>query len=476
MATSDQPSSTTHTQSPCAASAALAIANNPAPPHLLFVPGRIEFLGKHTDYAGGRSLLCAVERGFTFAFQPRTDSQIRIFHPASYTRAEFRFDADVTASAATISHDPRLITLSRSTRLEPISPQHANAASPPSAAAPGHWANYAITVARRIARNFAGPLLGIDLAFDSDLPPAAGLSSSSALVIGVFLALARTSALEQRPQYQAALRTREDLAGYLGCVENGQSFENNGHILAGDLGVGTLGGSQDHTAILCARPGELVQYSFFPVRYEAAVPLPEGHTFVIATSGIEAEKSGSAQAAYNRNPLIVRELVELWNHSTGRSDPCLAAAMRTRSDSPEHLRQIIQSATTPFAAATLLDRLNQFIEESERIIPAAARALQIGDLKSLGELVDQSMQAAQKGLQNQLSQTLFLAKSARQIGAAAASAFGAGFGGSVWALVPAADADAFQIEWQNQYRQAFPIESQRAVTFASRAGSSAAFI
>jgi len=28
-----------------------------------FVPGRIEFLGKHTDYAGGRSLLCAIDRG-----------------------------------------------------------------------------------------------------------------------------------------------------------------------------------------------------------------------------------------------------------------------------------------------------------------------------------------------------------------------------------------------------------------------------
>ena len=28
-----------------------------------YVPGRIEVLGKHTDYAGGRSLLCALERG-----------------------------------------------------------------------------------------------------------------------------------------------------------------------------------------------------------------------------------------------------------------------------------------------------------------------------------------------------------------------------------------------------------------------------
>ena len=30
-----------------------------------FVPGRIEVLGKHTDYGGGRSLICAAERGFS---------------------------------------------------------------------------------------------------------------------------------------------------------------------------------------------------------------------------------------------------------------------------------------------------------------------------------------------------------------------------------------------------------------------------
>ena len=30
----------------------------------IWVPGRIEVLGKHTDYAGGRSLVCALERGF----------------------------------------------------------------------------------------------------------------------------------------------------------------------------------------------------------------------------------------------------------------------------------------------------------------------------------------------------------------------------------------------------------------------------
>ena len=43
-----------------------------------FVPGRIEVLGKHTDYAGGSSLVSAVERGFCLMARPRQDQQVRV--------------------------------------------------------------------------------------------------------------------------------------------------------------------------------------------------------------------------------------------------------------------------------------------------------------------------------------------------------------------------------------------------------------
>ena len=45
--------------------------------HSVWVPGRIEMLGKHTDYAGGRSLLCTVERGFAVRVALRDDATIR---------------------------------------------------------------------------------------------------------------------------------------------------------------------------------------------------------------------------------------------------------------------------------------------------------------------------------------------------------------------------------------------------------------
>jgi galactokinase len=44
----------------------------------VYVPGRVEFLGKHTDYAGGRSLLMAVERGFRLLAAPREDGALHV--------------------------------------------------------------------------------------------------------------------------------------------------------------------------------------------------------------------------------------------------------------------------------------------------------------------------------------------------------------------------------------------------------------
>ena len=48
----------------CSPARARALRAGGPPPMSFFVPGRIEVLGKHTDYAGGRSLLCAAEQGF----------------------------------------------------------------------------------------------------------------------------------------------------------------------------------------------------------------------------------------------------------------------------------------------------------------------------------------------------------------------------------------------------------------------------
>jgi len=408
---------------------ALAGSGGPEALATFWVPGRIEVLGKHTDYAGGRSLVCAVDQGFVIAAAPRADSRVRVVNVAA-------------GSEAMLALDARL-------------------AQPPDA-----WMRYPATVLRRVARNFPDAKRGADIAFLSDLPLASGMSSSSAFMVAVFLAIAEVNRIGDDARYREAIARPEDLAGYLATVENGQSFG----ALTGDRGVGTFGGSEDHTAMLCCRAGELSQYSFCPVRHERQVPLPAGLEFVVAVSGVKAEKTGAANYAYNRASLAVRAILDAWRAASGRPDTSLADAVDKAGIA--QVREVIEkSAIDGFDTPILLDRFDQFVEESVEIIPAAASALQAGDLARFGVLVDRSQDLAEQRLRNQVPETEHLARSARELGAIAASAFGAGFGGSVWALVRIAQTPDFISAWDAAYRQAFP---RRMASFlATRPGPAA---
>jgi len=70
-------------------------------------------------------------------------------------------------------------------------------------------------------------------------------------------------------------------------------------------------------------------------------------------------------------------------------------------------------------------------------------------------------------------QTNYLQQSARRLGAVAASAFGAGFGGSVWAMTEADKAEKFRQAWLGEYSRQFPKESQRSEFFITAPGGSA---
>jgi galactokinase len=389
--------------------------------HACYVPGRIEFLGKHTDYAGGRSLICAVDRGFCIVAAARLDQTVRVLGETEPSELVFPLERDLIPTE-------------------------------------GHWSNYPMTVARRVARNFEGPLVGADIAFTSDLPASSGLSSSSAMIIAFFMALSSVNGLSHRPEYQSNIRSTLDLSAYLATIENGQTFGT----LTGDRGVGTFGGSEDHTAILTGLPGQLSQYSFCPVRLERRVPLPAGYTLVIAVSGVIAEKTGAAKDAYNNASLSARAVLEGWRKATCRDDATLAAAV-AEDGAVQRMRRCL-------ADQKLVDRLDHFIAESTQIIPAAGDALIHGCLDQLGRQVDRSQELAEGWLRNQVPETVYLAKSARETGAVAASSFGAGFGGAVWALVQTSGVEQFIADWRSKYAAFFPCTAQSALFLPAAAG------
>jgi len=400
-----------------------------AEPMRWFVPGRIEVLGKHTDYGGGRSLLCTAERGFCVAAVPRSDSLVRINDLIRHQSFEFTISPDL-------------------------------------AIPPRGWPVYAAVVARRLARNFPGSVHGADIALASDLPSAAGMSSSSALVVAVFAVLSAVNRISEREEYTANIHCIEDLAGYMGCIENGQPFRS----LAGDGGVGTFGGSEDHTAILTSQSGHLRQYAFCPVRLERTIRLPEDCTFVIAVSGVVASKAGAARGQYNRASQAASKVLEVWHSVSGANDATLAAAARSTPDLLDRLRAALRQAGDAAESGWLLNRFEQFRLESEVIIPQAAEALAAQDLPTFGKLVDESQAASEALLGNQVPETIWLAQQARSLGAYAASAFGAGFGGSVWALVSRSDAEQFASRWREAYQNSSHTAARHSQFFVTAAG------
>jgi galactokinase len=399
-----------------------------------WVPGRIEVFGKHTDYAGGRSLLTAVERGVCARVAPRSDAVVSVCNP--------------------------------DTKLAFVTHLH-----PEVAGYEGEWENYVITTVRRFARDFPNARRGADVAFVSDLPIASGVSSSTALMVTVFLALVHANNLDATDVWHRAFPTRVHLAAYLGAVENGGVFG----AFDGDAGVGTLGGNQDQTAILCASAGHVLDFTWMPAAQLASYQLPDTVCFVVGASGVIAEKSAGAREQYNRASLMVQHLLALWNRHTGRSDRALGRAIDSAPDAAERLRAyVVDDAAGVFTVAALQHRLEQFLLETYTLIPDAAAALAAQNWPAFGHATTRSQQAAEDWLGNQIPQTVALVNAATRHGAIAASAFGAGFGGSVWALVRTETVEDFMQRWAATYRAQFPEAGASAMFFATAAGPPAA--
>ena len=389
-----------------------------------FVPGRLEVLGKHTDDAGGRSLLAAVDRGITITLE----------------------DADEGIYASTTAVEGEL-------HLAP---------GTPSGLPKGHWGNYAQATIDRLHLNF-GELKPARLIIDSNLPLASGMSSSSALVVAVALSIIDHNDIREREEWKANVHDDIDLAGYMATMENGLTFGT----LKGLRGVGTFGGSEDHTAMLCCHEGKLTEFTFCPIEEGESVDLPAEWSFVVAVSGVLAEKTGAALESYNNASLRARELAERWNDATGREDAVLADALASDADALEVLRSIAASDEA------LTKRLTAFVTESEVAIRQAVKALKAGDFEAFGKAADLSQRNADEQLGNQIPETNRLQALARELGATASAGFGAGFGGSVWALVRTSEAEAFAEKWLSAYVGEFPDVAETASTIVTRPGGPA---
>jgi galactokinase len=399
-----------------------------------FVPGRIEVLGKHTDYVGGPTVVMAIDRGFFVLSTPNGTDRVNVTN---------------------------------------IDPRHEPISFPFSREAPemaGTWGVYASAAARRVVLNFGQvcPLTGADVVIASDLPPSGGLGSSSALITAMFFALAGPNRLQATDLYCRNIHNSIDLAMYLAVVENGLSFRE----LIGSRGVGTFGGSEDHAAILCCKPETLSVNTYCPTAPECEVAFPREWAVAVCHSGRHAVKTGKAMAEYNAVSERARAVLAVYNRAGNRALGTLREVVRELQDDHGRvdfgrMRESLERSEAQ-RAQDLFERFEQFAVEMVEIIPEAVDAVRERNADRLGRCVDRSHSLSRSHLRNIVPEVDCLQGLARAAGAIAASGFGAGFGGSVYAIVRAEGAADFLERWRAAYEREYPQYAGKLAAFVTR--------
>jgi galactokinase len=139
-----------------------------APEFVTRAPGRIEFIGNHTDYNGGTVLGASIDRGVWVALARRTDGQRRFFSA---------FSGEITELTAGV---------------------------PQKQAGKASWINYPLGVLAALPVFGLKAPEGFDYVAASDLPAGAGLSSSAAIELAS--ALAFLEATGQQPDRETVVK------------------------------------------------------------------------------------------------------------------------------------------------------------------------------------------------------------------------------------------------------------------------------
>ena len=406
---------------------------------LICVPNRVELLGKHTDYQGGETLLLTGPKNF------------------------FALSA---------------IASDRTTELVNANPEYGSThlklrPEGPEMLVKGEGANYAYTVAKRLLSNINDAGLSrlfpenVKSVFCGDIPFGGGTSGSSAKLIADFFILASINNLLSDNEFVSLVIENGRKAGlkmgsggvddfslalsmYLAYHENGFDFGD----LKGDRGVGTFGGSEDHTAIVLGERGALLYCRYCPTEVREKIKMPEDHLVVVGYSGKRAEKTQEAMLKYNRLSEEAAAAVEQLNKINRTGYDLLRDFFQGQAPG-EKADLAYEQLSGVKDGSRLAERAYQFYRETE-VTEQAVAALEARNISEFGKLINESHNLSKKYLRNIVYEVDWLQKSANELGAIGATGFGAGFGGSCYAVIPKAQLDDFAYKWKEEYLNKYP--------------------
>ncbi len=319
-----------------------------APEQSRFTPGRVNLIGEHIDYNGGMVLPMALTLGIWAAIKPRTDKKVLIHSD--------KFDAIAERDL--------------------------------SEKATGDWSDYALGAI--IYANEAGFISGgANIAIETDLPFGAGLSSSSALTVGL-LKLARECSAKVMDNAETSKLARR--------IEN--EF------------IGMPCGIMDQMAVAIAKPNQALALDTKSLNYNV-IDLPDDYHMAVIHSGqYRLNSDGHYKARKEECDVIKAHL--------GHDDICLITEDEFKSLSG--------------LSDTLIRRTRHCRTEHVRTVKAA-EALRRNDMDNLGTLMNESHISMRDDFEMSLPPIDTLVEDAVALGAKGARLTGGGFGGCIVACV-----------------------------------------
>ena len=227
--------------------------------------GRINLMGMHIDHRGGSVNPIAIKEAF-FVAEARDDDTVVMRDVRARKFPEERFNIHDCLPGHKIEDwdawchdefekrrgDPS-VTWSSYVRAAVLYLQHLNT---------------------KDDGTFDPGIFGMNVMINGNIPRAAGLSTSSSIVVAAADACVRINNLDIDPMEFI------DVCGY------------------GEWYVGTRGGSGDHAAIKFGEPNSILHITSFPLTVRA-IPFPSGYKIVLVNSLVEAKKQSGARDAFN---------------------------------------------------------------------------------------------------------------------------------------------------------------------------------
>ena len=225
-------------------------------------PGRINLMGRHVDHQGGHINQLAINREVIMAVQRRDDDRVVLqnvdadqFQPGTFLIGE-EFTIDAGGNWLQWINSDEIKGRVEQTQ--------------------GNWSNYVKAALFRLQEVYKTTrLYGMNMMVCGNIPIAAGLSSSSAIVVATAEAAVRINELDVTPQQFVDM-----------CGE-------------GEWYVGTRGGSGDHAAMKFGAKGSIAHVRFLPFSVEGFVQFPEGYKVVVCQSQEHAHKAAGARNIFN---------------------------------------------------------------------------------------------------------------------------------------------------------------------------------